>query len=142
MVTVLSCNIGIPFFDFLEQITPASRIVCELSCHQLEYIHVSPHIAILLNIHEEHLDHYGSMERYVHVKQQIYLHQKENDLLFCGLDVLPAKRPEHESVLKAVIIEFLHLRSVCWDITIIWISPLIMAYAMNLAWMMNHLQKL
>ena len=91
MDTVLAGNIGIPFFDILEQITPASRIVCELSCHQLEYIHVSPHIAILLNIHEEHLDHYGSMERYVHAKQQIYLHQKENDLLFCGLDVLPAK---------------------------------------------------
>lgn len=91
MDTVLAGNIGIPFFDILEQITPRTRIVCELSCHQLEYIHVSPHIAILLNIHEEHLDHYGTMEKYVHAKQQIYLHQKEQDLLFCGLDVLPAK---------------------------------------------------
>lgn len=91
MDTVLAGNIGIPFFDILEQITPRTCIVCELSCHQLEYIHVSPHIAILLNIHEEHLDHYGTMEKYVHAKQQIYLHQKEQDLLFCGLDVLPAK---------------------------------------------------
>lgn len=101
-------------------------------------------------------------KNYVHAKQQTLLHQKEQDLLFCGLDVLPAKGtcPSHiltvsdrfascdvtltgtRTVLKAVIIEFLHLRSVCWDITIIWISPLIMAYAMNLAWMMNHLQKL
>lgn len=33
-------------------------------------------IAILLNIHEEHLDHYGTMEKYVHAKQQIYLHRR------------------------------------------------------------------
>lgn len=89
--TVLAGNIGIPAFDILEDIRDGTRIVCELSCHQLEYIHVSPHIAVLLNIHEEHLDHYGTMERYVHSKQQIYLHQEPEDLLLCGLPCLPAE---------------------------------------------------
>lgn len=88
---VLAGNIGIPAFDILEDIGPKTLMVCELSCHQLEYIHVSPHMAVLLNIHEEHLDHYGTMEKYVHSKQQIYLHQKPDDLLFCGLPVLPRK---------------------------------------------------
>ena len=88
--TVLAGNIGIPAFDILEEIRPDTRLVCELSCHQLEYIHVSPHMGVLLNIHEEHLDHYGTMEKYIHAKQQIYLHQKPQDLLFCGMDVLPA----------------------------------------------------
>lgn len=88
--TVLAGNIGIPAFDILEEIHPDTRLVCELSCHQLEYIHVSPHIGVLLNIHEEHLDHYGTMEKYIHSKQQIYLHQKPQDLLFCGMDVIPA----------------------------------------------------
>lgn len=88
--TVLAGNIGIPAFDILEEIHPDTRLVCELSCHQLEYTHVSPHIGVLLNIHEEHLDHYGTMERYIHSKQQIYLHQKPQDLLFCGTDVIPA----------------------------------------------------
>lgn len=88
---VLAGNIGIPAFDILEDIGEDTLIVCELSCHQLEYIHVSPHMAVLLNIHEEHLDHYGTMERYVHSKQQIYLHQEQDDLLFCGLDVLPRR---------------------------------------------------
>lgn len=88
---VLSGNIGIPAFDILEEIQPDTRLICELSCHQLEYIHVSPHIGVLLNIHEEHLDHYGTMERYVHAKQQIYLHQLPHDLLFCGLEVTPAE---------------------------------------------------
>ncbi|MCC8164439.1 MAG: UDP-N-acetylmuramoyl-L-alanine--D-glutamate ligase [Lachnospiraceae bacterium] len=86
---VLAGNIGIPAFDILEKIGPETVPVCEFSCHQLEYIHVSPHIAILLNIHEEHLDHYGSFERYAASKHQIYLHQKAGDLLFCGADVLP-----------------------------------------------------
>ena len=40
--TVLSGNIGIPAFDILEEIHPDTQLVCELSCHQLEYIHVSP----------------------------------------------------------------------------------------------------
>lgn len=141
--TVLAGNIGIPFFDILEQITPRTRIVCELSCHQLEYIHVSPHIAILLNIHEEHLDHYGTMEKYVHAKQQIYLHQKEQDLpLLQDWMVLPAKGtcPSHiltvsdrfascDVTLTGTRIRFESgdyripaSETVCWDITIIWIS--------------------
>ncbi len=88
---VLAGNIGIPAFDILEDIGGETLIICELSCHQLEYIHVSPHTAVLLNIHEEHLDHYGTMEKYIRSKQQIYLHQKPQDLLFCGLPVLPRK---------------------------------------------------
>ena len=55
-------NIGIPALDHMEEVKPDTRIVFELSCHQLEYMTVSPHIGILVNIHEEHLDHYGTME--------------------------------------------------------------------------------
>lgn len=89
--TVLAGNIGIPAFDILEDIHEGTRIICELSCHQLEYIHISPHVAVLLNIHEEHLDHYGTMKNYIHAKQQIYLHQEEEDLLFCDLSSMPSK---------------------------------------------------
>lgn len=89
--TVLAGNIGIPAFDILEEIGPKTQIICELSCHQLEYIHVSPHVAVLLNIHEEHLDHYGTMNNYIHAKQQIYLHQKPEDILLCDLSSLPSK---------------------------------------------------
>ena len=89
--TVLAGNIGIPAFDILEEIKADTRIICELSCHQLEYIHVSPHVAVLLNIHEEHLDHYKTMKNYIHAKQQIYLHQEPEDLLLCDLSSLPSK---------------------------------------------------
>lgn len=88
---VLAGNIGIPAFDIMEQIKPTTWIICELSCHQLEYLDVSPRVAMLLNIHEEHLDHYGTMKKYIHSKQQIYLHQKPGDLLLCELSILPHK---------------------------------------------------
>lgn len=87
--TVLAGNIGIPVFDLMEEIGPETKIVCELSCHQLEYMTVSPHIAILSNIHEEHLDHYGTMEKYVRAKEHIFLNQNPEDVLICSVQCLP-----------------------------------------------------
>ena len=45
---VVMGNIGIPAFDHLEEIRPDTKIVFELSCHQLEYMSVSPHIGVLI----------------------------------------------------------------------------------------------
>ncbi len=83
-------NIGIPALDMADQVGPHTQVVYELSCHQLEYAAYSPHIAVLLNVFPEHLDHYGTLERYVAAKQQIYRHQQEGDLLVCGVQCLPA----------------------------------------------------
>ena len=87
--TVLAGNIGIPVFDLMEEIVPETKIVCELSCHQLEYMTVSPHIGILVNIHEEHLDHYGTMEKYVEAKHHIFKNQRPDDILICNVQCLP-----------------------------------------------------
>lgn len=75
-------NIGIPVFDIAKEVTPSSVIVIELSCHQLEYAKTSPHKAVLLNIYEDHLDHYGTRENYAKAKKNIYLNQKPEDILF------------------------------------------------------------
>lgn len=87
--TLLVGNIGIPCLDHIEEVRPETKIVFELSCHQLEYMTVSPHMGILVNIHEEHLDHYGTMEKYVESKRQIYKHQKDSDILICNVQCLP-----------------------------------------------------
>ena len=87
----LAGNIGIPVFDIAENLTDESIVVCELSCHQLEYMTVSPEKAIFLNLYEEHLDHYGTMERYYNAKKNIYLHQKEYDTLLINSDIAPAE---------------------------------------------------
>lgn len=75
-------NIGIPVFDIANQVTDDSIIVLELSCHQLEYAKTSPHIAVLLNVYEDHLDHYITREKYGLAKKNIYRFQNDTDLLF------------------------------------------------------------
>lgn len=84
---LLAGNIGIPVFDVIEDIDKDTVIVLELSCHQLEYCNYSPATAVLLNIYEDHLDHYKSFDAYVKAKKNIFLHQRYTDTLYCGDDV-------------------------------------------------------
>lgn len=72
-------NIGTPLFDLIEKITPETRIVAELSSHQLEYSSHAPHIGILLNLYQEHLDHYNSYIDYQKAKYNIALYQDPDD---------------------------------------------------------------
>ncbi|MCR4695176.1 MAG: UDP-N-acetylmuramoyl-L-alanine--D-glutamate ligase [Pseudobutyrivibrio sp.] len=82
-------NIGIPILDLCDQIKEDTLVVFELSCHQLEYAHYSPKYAIFLNLYEDHLDHYGSVEKYWWAKQNLYRNQKKQDKLYCNPDFLP-----------------------------------------------------
>jgi UDP-N-acetylmuramoylalanine--D-glutamate ligase len=77
---VLVGNIGIPVFDALEKIKDTTLVVYELSSHQLEYVTHSPHISLHLNIYQEHLDHYGTFEKYAIAKENIYKFQQKGDL--------------------------------------------------------------
>lgn len=85
--TYLVGNIGVPVFDIAEDVKDRTIIVCELSCHQLEYMTVSPSTAVFLNLYEEHLDHYGTMEKYHNAKKNIYLHQEKYDCLLINSDI-------------------------------------------------------
>lgn len=76
---ILTGNIGIPCFDIMEDIKPDSIVVYELSAHQLEYVHNSPRVGVLLNIFEEHLDHFGTMARYAEAKLNIMRYMGEDD---------------------------------------------------------------
>lgn len=89
--TVLAGNIGIPAFDIWDKINENTIIAFEMSSHQLEYMTVAPHTAVYLNIHEEHLDHYGTMEKYVRAKENIYRNQSEDDVLFVNEQIAPDK---------------------------------------------------
>ncbi|MDO5341243.1 MAG: UDP-N-acetylmuramoyl-L-alanine--D-glutamate ligase [Bacteroidia bacterium] len=72
-------NIGVPVFDIIEKLTQNSIIVFELSAHQLQYIHRSPHIGILLNVFEEHLDHFGTFAAYCDAKLNIIKKMGDKD---------------------------------------------------------------
>lgn len=76
---ILAGNIGIPVFDIIENVNNNTIVVFELSAHQLQFIHRSPHIGILLNVFEEHLDHFGTFNAYRDAKFNIIRMMGDND---------------------------------------------------------------
>ena len=82
--TVLVGNIGIPCFNAINEIDENTKIVFELSCHQLEFIRYSPHIAVILDLYPDHLDHYKTFENYVKAKLNINKFQKADDIFIYG----------------------------------------------------------
>jgi UDP-N-acetylmuramoyl-L-alanine---L-glutamate ligase len=84
--TILMGNIGRPAFDVLDEITPDTKLVFELSSHQLEYIQRSPHISVLLNLYQEHLDAYRSYSDYQLAKMNIAKYQHPEDIFIYNAD--------------------------------------------------------
>ena len=72
-------NIGVPVLDEIENYKDNTTLVVEMSSHQLEYIKKSPHIACILNLFQDHLDHAGSLEHYHQNKLNIFKYQNSGD---------------------------------------------------------------
>ena len=83
---VLIGNIGVPPFDMIEKIGKETRVVFEMSSYQLENISVSPHIAVILNLFQEHLDHYENFDGYQSAKFNITKFQSKNDWVIFNAD--------------------------------------------------------
>lgn len=83
--TVFAGNIGIPVFSMLDQVTDKTIFVIEMSSHQLEYLKISPHIGVVLNLFEDHLDHAGSVHHYHEIKMNMFKNQtKEDYMIYCS----------------------------------------------------------
>lgn len=80
-------NIGEPCLNYFEEIKDDSVVVFEMSCHQLAHNKISPHVAVFLNLFEEHLDYYQTMDKYFEAKTNVARHQKEDDYYFVGANV-------------------------------------------------------
>lgn len=82
-------NIGIPPLEKINEFDEKTVIVCEMSCHQLEYVKASPDISVLLNVFEEHLDHYVDFNAYKSAKENIYKYQNNKDNLIINKSLVP-----------------------------------------------------
>ncbi|MFH0811992.1 MAG: UDP-N-acetylmuramoyl-L-alanine--D-glutamate ligase [Pseudomonadota bacterium] len=102
-------NIGNPLITFVHENVPADFLVVELSSFQLEAIETfSPHIAILLNITEDHLDRYPSFDLYCEAKFRIFMNQTKKDFAIINRDD-EACKPVIPS-LAAHVLPFSHKR--------------------------------
>lgn len=72
-------NIGIPIFDYIDDFTEKSYLVIEMAALQLEYVSSSPHIGLILNLFEEHLDFFKSKDHYFLAKMNMFKYQDNND---------------------------------------------------------------
>ncbi len=75
----LSGNIGKPYLGLLTKLTEDSWIVMEISSFQLIDMDSSPHIAVVLNITEDHMDWHKNIEEYIEAKKNIVSHQTVSD---------------------------------------------------------------
>lgn len=89
-------NIGVPVLDNIELYKEDTLLVIEMSSHQLEFIEVSPHIGIVLNLFQDHLDHAGDLKHYHDNKMRMFKFQNENDIALYGDD----NKYLHERVVK------------------------------------------
>lgn len=84
--TELAGNIGTAVFEYIDELEDLDYLVMELGCHQLEFVTHSPNYSILLNIFEEHLDHYRNFDGYIEAKCNIFTHQNKNDYFIYNYD--------------------------------------------------------
>ncbi len=83
---IVAGNIGEAIIHRIPEITPRHWVVLELSSFQLETLARSPHVAVVTNVTEDHLDYHGSHEAYVKAKRSILAWQRRDDWAVLNLD--------------------------------------------------------
>lgn len=81
-------NIGQSSLDFLDKLNDHSWTVLEMSSFQLQDVKLSPHIAVMLMIGEEHLDYHKTYEEYIDAKRNIFRFQTPSDFAIINRDYL------------------------------------------------------
>ncbi|MEI7690300.1 MAG: UDP-N-acetylmuramoyl-L-alanine--D-glutamate ligase [bacterium] len=82
----LGGNIGLAAITFLDQVTKDSIVVLELSSFQLQALTKSPHIAVVLNITQDHLDYHKTVSEYRKAKKNIVKYQTGDDIAIINAD--------------------------------------------------------
>ncbi|AKM81931.1 TPA: UDP-N-acetylmuramoyl-L-alanine--D-glutamate ligase [Candidatus Berkelbacteria bacterium] len=79
-------NIGRAPIEFVQELTKDDVVVLELSSFQLQDLHKSPHIGVVLDIKSDHLDVHKDHDEYVLAKTAIVKYQTKNDFAVVNAD--------------------------------------------------------
>ncbi len=99
--TLVAGNIGNALTEDVAALRDKDWIVVELSSFQLEDIETfRPKVACVLNVTQDHLDRYASIDEYAEAKARIFLNQRQEDVLVLNYDdplvrALGAKAPSN-----------------------------------------------
>ena len=86
-VTHVVGNIGYPFSLAALVSKPEDVVVCEVSSFQMETADTfHPHVALLTNITEDHLNRHGTMEVYTALKMRMFARQTKDDWAIFNAD--------------------------------------------------------
>jgi UDP-N-acetylmuramoylalanine--D-glutamate ligase len=85
---IVGGNIGFPFSDYVEALSPDSSVILEVSSFQLDHIEsFRPRVSVLLNITPDHLDRYDyDFNKYAQSKFRIFENQGDGDWLIYSED--------------------------------------------------------
>jgi UDP-N-acetylmuramoylalanine--D-glutamate ligase len=99
--TLVGGNIGVPVVSLIEESTPGTWSVLEVSSFQLESTEqFHPSIAVILNITPDHLDRHGSFENYARAKERIFAAQDKTDCVVLNADNARAAEAASRSVAR------------------------------------------
>ena len=83
----LAGNIGYPLCSFLDKLESGDIIVMEVSCQQLANMDkFNPHIALMTNLSEAHIDFFGSYEAYKEDKLKLFRNQRDDDIAILNIE--------------------------------------------------------
>ena len=99
---VVGGNVGTPLCALLEQISPRTWVVLEVSSFQLETtVRFRPHVGVWLNLTPDHLDRHGTLQEYAAIKARLFARQQATDHAVLGPDLrLPPACPAHRHVIR------------------------------------------
>lgn len=103
--TVLAGNIRMSVLGQLSKIKKDTVVVLELSSWQLEDFKnhkKSPHVAVITNIMQDHLNRHKNLNDYIKAKKLIFKFQNSDDLLILNNDDKIVRKFANESKSKAI----------------------------------------
>ncbi len=84
---VVAGNIGVPLIGAVDELTTLHWVVLEVSSFQLETtVHFHPRVAVLLNLHADHLDRHPTVDAYLAAKLRIFANQTLDDIAVLNAD--------------------------------------------------------